>query len=85
MQLRAPSRAELSSLRFVRTLSTDAALRDAFEEYLGALAAAENSLDRVDETHSLDFQRGKVAALRGLIEFVRALEHSKGDSDGAVQ
>lgn len=83
--MRTPPPIAVSSQQFVQALAADAALRDAFEAYLREFLAAENTLDRIDAQHSLDFQRGKVAAYRYVIESVRALERSKGDGNGSVQ
>ena len=51
---------------FWRACRVNSELVDAFVALLGELTAAENGLDRVDDKHSIDYQRGKVAAYRRL-------------------
>lgn len=51
---------------FMETLARDAILRDAYVSLLDSLIAQDNSLDRIDAKTSVEYQRGKVAALRRL-------------------
>lgn len=69
---------------FIQRLTADAGLRDAVVQYCEMRVAAENKLDRVDASRSLDFQRGMVAAYRALAAETRSLE-PKGDENGAVR
>lgn len=72
---------------FVELLAHDPSLRDAFVAFVDAGIAVENSLDRVDTTHSVDHQRGRVAQLRSLKAMTVGLERPKdeGDSNGTVR
>lgn len=71
-------------MTFSKRLADDASLRDDFTVYLTDLVGEENSLDRVDGTRSLDYQRGMVAGFRRLIEKTRAMER-KGDGNGSIR
>jgi hypothetical protein len=72
------------AIGFERVLALDAGLRDLFTAYLDHHITIENSLDRVDEHHTADMQRGKVAFLRTLKQRVKALEH-QGDVHGLIR
>lgn len=60
---------------FKQRLAADTALRDAFTAYLNERIARENSLDRVDDSHSLDHQRGRVNELRSMLNDARQIDH----------
>jgi hypothetical protein len=62
---------------FFARLAGDASLRDALVAWVDEQIATENTLDRVDATHSLDYQRGRVAVLRSLRTKITALERPK--------
>jgi len=62
---------------FMQLLAADSTLRDGFAAYLDGRIAAENSLDRVDDKHSVEHQRGRVAELRSLRHDVKKAEDQK--------
>lgn len=67
---------------FMQLLAQDSMLRDAYVALLDDLIGTENSLDRVDPTHPVDYQRGKVAALRAQREKALAIDAHRGASEG---
>jgi hypothetical protein len=76
----------LSLGQVVPTLAHNAELRDALCAYLDACVASDNTLDRVDSTCTIEYQRGKVAAFRWLKKRIRELEnHREGETDGTLR
>ena len=77
---------DVSSTAFIHALVNDASLRSAFVAYLDGCIARENTLDRLDVQHPVDFQRGMVAAYRSLRNATVKLEPGKGEpNDGTIQ
>lgn len=65
------------TVSFALRLANDPDLRDVFVAHLDEQIAAEVSIDRIDDKHSLDHQRGAVATLRRLRQSTMALERPK--------
>lgn len=83
-RLRVPESDAIGSEHFEQALHTSARLRDDFRAFLNVKIAVENSLDRVDEKHTFESQRGKVAAYRAMIQRLDELER-QGANDGPVR
>lgn len=62
-------------------LRADSALCDDYLSMLGEHLSLENNLDRVDDRHPLDYQRGKVAMLKTFESVATKIAHMRGTKE----